>query len=34
MQLKLRNYQEEFYDNIKKGFGAGHKRILGVLPCG
>lgn len=33
MDTKLRDYQEQIYNKIKKAFQGGSKGIVAVLPC-
>lgn len=34
MDIKLRPYQQDFIDAVRNEFQQGHKRIVGVAPCG
>lgn len=33
MEIKLRDYQQELYTNIRKTFLEGAKGVCAVLPC-
>ena len=33
MEINLRDYQQELYNNIKKAFKSGSKGVCAVLPC-
>lgn len=33
MDIQLRPYQDEFYNNIRNSFSKGNKSVVGVLPC-
>lgn len=32
--IQLRSYQQEFIDNVREQFTHGHRRVVGVAPCG
>lgn len=34
MKISLRPYQQEFIDAVRNEFAHGHKRVVGVAPCG
>lgn len=33
-EIQLRPYQQNFIDNVRNEFRQGHKRVVGVAPCG
>lgn len=34
MEIQLRDYQKDFIDAVRNEFVSGHKRVVGVAPCG